>query len=87
MGALPVHSDDGPRRGGSGGVKVWHQPRRMDCDQVMRILQELIKPTSGGGMFGCVFDQVAVLPTGVPGFVKEHIEHGAFIADLMPWSE
>ena len=50
----------GPRRDGLRGIEVGYQPRRVDGDQVVRILQKLIEPAGGGGVLGRVFAQVAV---------------------------
>ena len=85
--ALPVHGGGGPRRGGSCGVEVGHQPGRIDGDQVVRILQKLIEPVGGGGVLGRVFAQVAVLPAGALGLAEEHVEQGAFVAGLVPCGE
>ena len=87
VGALPVHGGGGPRRGGSCGIEVGHQPRRIDGDQVERILKKLIEPVGGGGVLGRVFAQVAVLPAGVLGLAEEHVEQGAFVAGLVPRGE
>ena len=87
VGGLPVHGGGRPRRGGSRRVEVGHQPRRIDGEQVERILQKLIEPAGGGGVLGCVFAQVTVLPAGALGLAEEHVEQGAFIAGLMQRGE
>ena len=87
VGALPVHGGGGARRGGSCGVQVGHQPGRIDAEQVVRILQELIEPVCGGGVLGHVFAQVAVLPARAPGLAEEHVEQHAFVAGLVPCGE
>ena len=87
VGSLPVHGGGGPRRAGSCGIEVGHQPRRIDSDQVERILQKLIEPTGGGGVLGGVFAQVAVLPARTLGLAEEHVEQHAFVAGLVPCGE
>jgi hypothetical protein len=87
IGALPVHGGGCPRRDGSRGVEVGHQPRRIDGNKIVRILQELIEPTGGGGVLGRVVARVAVLPAGVLGLAEEHVQQGAFVAGLVPRGE
>jgi hypothetical protein len=87
VGALPVHGGSGTRRGGPYGVEVGHQPCQIDADQVARILQELIEPTGGGGVFGRVVAQVAILPAGVLSLAEEHAEQGALVAGPVPQGE
>ena len=87
VGALPVDGGGGARRRRSCGVQVGHQPGRIDAEQVVRILQELIEPVCGGGVLGHVLAQVAVLPARVPGLAEEHVEQHAFVAGLVPCGE
>ena len=87
VGTSPVHGGGGPRRGGPCAIEVGHQPRRIDGEQVERILKKLIEPTDSGGVLGRVFAQIAVLPTGALGLAEEHVEQGAFVARLVPLGE
>ena len=84
--SLPVHVGGGPRRGGSCGVEVGHQPDRINGEQAVQILKKLIEPARGGRMLSCVSAQVAVLPARTLGLAEEHVEQHAFIAGLVRWA-
>ena len=69
MGALPVHSGDGPSRGGPCGVEVGHQPGRIGGEQKPRILEQVVQLASLAGVQREVSPRVTVPAQRIGGGV------------------
>ena len=87
VGVLPVHRGGGPRRGGSCGIEVGHQPGGIDGKQVVRILEQLIEPVRSGSVVGYMVPQVAGLPPCARCLAEKHVKQHALVAGLVPCGE